>query len=302
MSRFSGGQWRIWLRYGLWYPLTSRLPRRLAYRSATAKGMIDARFDTAFVAESSRGLQAVFPDWSEAQRIAVAKSLKRQLAREVMDVFWLGRLNAGNISRFIRLEGLDTLLRLRTEGRPVILYSGHFGRLIMPAMALGAQGITTSCLLADVGASGLPEPEQRFLRFKIRHMQRLMGGQMISKADHFRRLYRALAHGGVLILIVDAPPAPADSVDWVPFLGGEFLAASGILRLARRTGAALVPYFTVEEPEGLVGRFLPERDIGGVSDQEALARIFAPLEEYVSRYPDHWWLWNAVPSLWRSAG
>jgi KDO2-lipid IV(A) lauroyltransferase len=278
------------------------LPRRLAYRTATAKGMMDARYDATFVSEASRGLGSVFPDWSEGRRIAVAQSLKRQLAREVMDVFWLGRLNAGNVSRFIRLEGVEALLELRSRGRPAILFSGHFGRLIMPAMALGAQGISTSCLMADVAGTGLPEPEKRFLRFKIRGMQRLMGGQMISKADPYRRLYRALAGGGMLILIVDAPPAHGDRVDWVPFLGGRLLTASGILRLARKTGAALVPYFAVEEADGLVGRFLPEREIANVSDREALARIFAPLDEYVRRYPDHWWLWNAVPSLWRAAG
>jgi lauroyl/myristoyl acyltransferase len=103
----------------------------------------------------------------------------------------------------------------------------------------------------------------------------------------------------VLIVIIDAPPGPRDRRAWAPFLGGRLLVSPGAVRLARRTGAALVPYFAVEEDGRLIGRIEPEVEVRGLDDAAALGPVFAPLARMVERYPEQWWLWEAVPALWR---
>ena len=130
-------------------------------------------------------------------------------------------------------------------------------------------------------------------------MQRLMGGQMISKGSSYRRLYRALEDQGILIIIIDAPPGRGDARAQVPFLGGRLTISPGALRLAEKSGAAVVPYFALETANGLEGHIQPQLDLSGLGQDQALAAMFAPLEALVREHPEQW-LW--YHDRWRAAG
>ena len=285
---------RVWWRYRVFYPLLVWLPAGIAYRLATAAGRRSATREPAALAAAEAALGEVFPALTPAQRRARLLALSGLRARETLDVYRLRRLRPDNLERLVTLKGLAHLQRAMAEGRPVILYSAHFGRLIMPAMALGIKGIQTSCLTADIDDAREPAPRRRFLAFKLREMQRLMGGDMIQRSAPLRRLYRVLHDKGVLIVILDAPPAASDVVERFPFLGGTARLSVGTLRLARRTDALLLPYFAFEKGIGVEGRILPPIDLTGLDDATALARLFAPIEESIRARPDHWWLWQIL--------
>ena len=285
-------QARLWLRYRMFYPFLALLPASIGYRLARHAGRLAARLDEQRLALADASLSAVMPAMSPAQRRATLLAQQGMLAREVLDVYRLRKLTPQSLPRLIRLEGMEHLRAAQASGRPVILYSAHFGRLIMPAMALGVMGVKTSCLTADITHPRVPTPERRYLGFKLAEMQRLMGGDMIQRGDPLRRLYRVLHEHGVLIVILDAPPAKDDAVARFPFLGGTARLSVGTLRLARRTGAVLIPYFALERDGMIEGRFLEALDLTGLDDAAALTRLFAPIEQQIRRHPDHWWLWQ----------
>jgi KDO2-lipid IV(A) lauroyltransferase len=285
---------RLWWRYRIFYPLLVWLPAGIAYRLATAAGRRAAARDQTALAAADAALGEVFPALTPPQRRAKLLALGGLRARETLDVYRLRHLRPDNLGRLVTLKGLEHLQRAMAEGRPVILYSAHFGRLIMPAMALGIMGIQTSCLTADIDDARESAPRRRFLAFKLREMQRLMGGDMIQRSAPLRRLYRVLHDKGVLIVILDAPPAASDAVERFPFLGGSARLSVGTLRLARRTDALLLPYFAFEKGIAVEGRILPPIDLSGLDDATALARLFAPIEQSIRARPDHWWLWQIL--------
>ncbi len=293
---------RLFFRYRLYYPLLARLPSRLAYRIATVWGVRAALRHPARLEGACADLGRVLTGLSPERRRSLVLSQQGMLAREVLDVYRLCWMRADNVHRYIRLEGVEHLERAVASGRPVIFYSAHFGRLIMPAMALGALGTRTSCLTADISGPHLPPEERHFLAFKLRQMQRLMGGEMIQKSDSLRRLYRVLNRREILIVIVDAPPGRNEAAQEFPFLGGTARLAIGTVRLAQRTGALLVPYFALEEGAGrLGGRVLPAIDPAGQDEDTLLRRVFEPVEEQIRSHPEQWWLWQSLKAFWRPA-
>jgi Kdo2-lipid IVA lauroyltransferase/acyltransferase len=84
---------------------------------------------------------------------------------------------------------------------------------------------------------------------------------------------------------------------FVPFFGIAACAASGLARVARKTGAAVVPGFLLweESERQYVLRFYPELALVSTEDAEAdvadnTARFTAVLEDVIRQYPSQW-LW-----------
>jgi len=290
-------RWRLVLRYRLLYPLLARLPARIGYRLATAVGRIAVQIDRSEFAAASAALAKVFPAQTAAQRKGILLTQQGLRSREILDIYRLRQLQAHNVERSVRLEGVEHLRQAAAVGRPVVLYSAHFGRLIMPLVALGLAGIRNSCLTADFERPDVPAQRRRYLTFKHEQMQRLMGGEVIQRGAPLRRLYRVLHDKGVLIVILDAPPAAGDSVERFPFLGGTAQVSPGALRLARRTNALLIPYFALERDGLIEGRILPPVDVEGIDDASAMARLFAPIEKQILAHPDHWWMWQILHAI-----
>ena len=99
---------------------------------------------------------------------------------------------------------------------------------------------------------------------------------------------------------------PSESV-FVDFFGKAASTSTGIARLARRTGAAVVPGYAVwDEPLGRYRlRFEPPVELTRTGDEEsdilANTQKFAKvLEEVIRKYPDQWvWIhgrWNTRPN------
>jgi KDO2-lipid IV(A) lauroyltransferase len=83
----------------------------------------------------------------------------------------------------------------------------------------------------------------------------------------------------------------------VPFFGVEACTASGLARVALKTGAAVLPGFLLwEEAERrYVLRFYPEMELTDTGDAEAdatenTARFTAMIESVIREYPSQW-LW-----------
>jgi Kdo2-lipid IVA lauroyltransferase/acyltransferase len=91
---------------------------------------------------------------------------------------------------------------------------------------------------------------------------------------------------------------------FVPFFGRPACTASGLARVALKTGAAVLPGFMVweEAEQKYVLRFGEEIPVIATGDHEAdalanTALFTAVIEEYVRRYPDQW-LW--VHRRWKT--
>jgi Kdo2-lipid IVA lauroyltransferase/acyltransferase len=130
----------------------------------------------------------------------------------------------------------------------------------------------------------------------VNRIRCLHGNRVIHKDDFARGLIASMRAGETVGILMDTNMTPPQGV-FVPFFGIEACTASGMARVAAKTGAAVVPGFLLwEESEGqYVLHFGKELEVvkTGDSESDALvntAAFTAAIEGYIRRYPDQW-LW-----------
>jgi len=85
------------------------------------------------------------------------------------------------------------------------------------------------------------------------------------------------------------------------FLGARQQFATGVVSLARMTGASLIPVFCFKQDDG-VDHLVLEKPINLESSgdgDEALEQIVTKyarlLESYIRKHPDQWYRWHNLP-------
>jgi KDO2-lipid IV(A) lauroyltransferase len=282
------------IEYRVFYPLIALLPRTLAYKAASFKGILAGRFCEKTLANCEQGLNQCFVDNTQHNR-AVAVAQLRMLAREKLDVYLIPKMTQSNIEDYIKFVGLEYYVEAKKTGRPIILYTAHFGRLIMPLIALGLLGYDTSPLTAPLQGT---KSELWYLQKKLKVMHSAMKGTFVNTNESMRSLYKVLSNGETLIVLVDVPPVPGQAYYEVDFLGGVAKFPKGIVRLANKLDALLVPYFTMEDQGYLCGEFLPAIETKGLQNEELVAKLLIPIEEKIQQYPEQWWMWPWIFAFW----
>jgi KDO2-lipid IV(A) lauroyltransferase len=128
----------------------------------------------------------------------------------------------------------------------------------------------------------------------------------MHKDDFARGLIAAMRAGETVGILMDTNMTPPQGV-FVPFFGVEACTASGMARVAAKTGAAVVPGFLLWEKNerGYVLHFGEELPVvcTGDTEQDAVTNTAAfttVIEAYVRRYPEQWlWMhrrWKTRPS------
>ncbi|HHB12157.1 MAG TPA: hypothetical protein ENK62_03040 [Chromatiales bacterium] len=282
-------------RYRVVFPALAGLPMPLGYGFAGWVGGRDRRCSDPLARAMGHGL-------ARAGVADVEAALSRffaMRAREVLDAWWIRKLTTIQGTRLMRLRGESLLEQQRAAGRGVILVMAHYGRLNLLLLALALKGHRLGMLTMDPDDPDLPmDPTERdFLRAKVTGLHRRIGGPWVTINDDLRRLYRALEAGETVVMLLDAySPRFRLALDY-PFLDGTLHVAPGILRVARRTGAALV-YGRVKERDWRVDvelRPLPDEPEAG------MAQAVAELEHDVRERPWEWWQWPLTGRLWTPA-
>jgi KDO2-lipid IV(A) lauroyltransferase len=112
-----------------------------------------------------------------------------------------------------------------------------------------------------------------------------------------------MRQGETVGILMDTNMTPPQGV-FVPFFGKPACTASGLARVALKTGAAVLPGFMLweESEQKYVLHFGEEIVLDRTEDDEAnavtnTAKCTAAIEAYVRRYPDQW-LW--VHRRWKT--
>jgi KDO2-lipid IV(A) lauroyltransferase len=139
----------------------------------------------------------------------------------------------------------------------------------------------------------------------VNRIRCLHGNRVIHKDDFARGLIASMRAGETVGILMDTNMTPPQGV-FVPFFGVLACTASGMARIAAKTGAAVVPGFLLweESEQKYVLRFGEELPVlrTGDSEQDALANtasFTAAMEGYIRQYPEQWlWLhrrWKTRP-------
>lgn len=222
-----------------------------------------------------------FPTLSAQEKSALAKRHFALFGRSFLERGLLWWSSPERIRRRVLLEGREHLDALK--GKPVILLVPHF---------LGLDAAWTR-LSMEYDMSGIYANQKNPVFNALLYEGRARFGKslMLSRQDGTRRGVKAIKSGYPFFYLPDLDYGPRDAL-FVPFFGVPAATITGLSRLARLTGATVLPVIARMTESGYVVRIgAPWQDFPGESIEADTRRMNAFIEAEVLKMPEqYYWL------------
>jgi KDO2-lipid IV(A) lauroyltransferase len=275
--------------------LMGLLPRSMARALGMAAGQAVYLLHGKLRRVGLRNLEIAFPQKRLEERRAIVRSVFRNLGRQFADFCELPKLTRDNVAHLAVYDGLENLEKAQARGRGVLVLTGHFGGWEIGSYAHSVYGHPMTLIVRDL--------DNPYIDEFIRGMRTRDGNTTVDNRDFARGILRAARAGEAVGILMDTNMTPPQGV-FVDFFGHEASTASGLARVALKTGAAVVPGFTFwDEAQGkYVITFWPEIDLVRTNDAEAdvvanTAAFTKVIEAAVRQRPEQW-LW--VHRRWKT--
>jgi KDO2-lipid IV(A) lauroyltransferase len=274
------------------------LPRGMARAIGAMIGAIAFRALGRLRRVGLRNLALALPERTAKEREAILRSEYRNLGLLLAEFCKMPNYTPASTSRFIRYEGLENYLKARERGKGVLVLTGHLGAWELSSFYHSLMGMPMGMVIRRLDN---PLVDAFVNRIRCQH-----GNRVIHKDDFARGLIASMRGGETVGILMDTNMTPPQGV-FVPFFGVQACTASGMARIAEKTGAAVVPGFLLWEASERkyvlhFGAELPVIHTGD-AEQDAVnntAAFTAAIEGYVRQYPEQWlWMhrrWKTRPA------
>ncbi len=271
------------------------IPPRLGYPFF---GWIGARFFDWF-AEAREplrdNLSHVMPGATSAEKDRVARKILENHLKNYYDFFRTTHLTAEDIAALVNVQGLENLEKALEHGKGVIFVTAHFGNLDIVSQTFAVRGyhVTTPAehvkpeilfqhIVATRSSKGLTIiPVDGPLLALMRTLKRNQLVGLVSDLD--------VTHSGLVVQFFDAPARLPD----------------GHVQLALRTGAAILPAFSLRLPDNTFAAFAePALELVETGDFSADVRAGVEqmtriMEKWIGTYPEQWVQFHTI---WKENG
>ena len=208
----------------------------------------------------------------------------------ITETFFFGRLSKGILDEMIEVRGMENIDKALSGGHGVILLLAHFGSFLLPLPYLGYKGYKVNQLTGKQRHKSIIH--ERVWVWRKRDADRLP--VIYIQAERFLRpMLNALKNNEILCIAFDG----RDGSNWTPvnFLGRKAIFSAGPFKLARKTGAVIIPTFVIrnqddthlllfEKPFDLPRMTLSDVKKTAADDTERYTQFFS---QYVKKYPCH---------------
>jgi KDO2-lipid IV(A) lauroyltransferase len=273
------------------------LPRKLARTVGAGIGAVAFSLLGRLRCVGIRNLELAFPEITAADREAILRSEYRNLGFLLAEFCKMPGYTPEAASRFIRYEGLENYISARDRGKGVLVLTGHLGAWELSSFYHSLMGMPMGMVIRRL--------DNPLVDAFVNRIRCLHGNRVIHKDDFARGLIASMRAGETVGILMDTNMTPPQGV-FVPFFGVLACTASGMARIAAKTGAAVIPGFLLWEKseQRYVLHFGKELDVirTGDPEQDALANTASfttSIERYIRQYPQQWlWLhrrWKTRP-------
>jgi KDO2-lipid IV(A) lauroyltransferase len=228
------------------------------------------------------------PQLSSKARKTVLRHVFRNLGWQLVEFCRMPRYTPENTRGWIRTNGLDHFLAAQARGRGVLVLTGHLGAWELSSFYHSLMGHPMGMVIRRL--------DNRLLDEYVNSIRCLHGNRVLHKDDFARGLLTAMRKGETVGILMDTNMTPPQGV-FARFFGITACTASGLARVALKTGAAVLPGFLLWEAaeRQYVLHFGPELAIHKTGDHEAdilaaTQQCNDVLESWIRHYPDQW-LW-----------
>lgn len=237
-------------------------------------------------------LTRTFPEKSEAEISKIVQGMWDNLGRTAGEYPHAASIDTTSASGPVQVERGDIYERLRDQGGPCIIFSGHFANWeLLPASA-AQRGLSTVLVYR---AANNPMVDWLF-----RRRSGLPDASIAPKGVRGARiLFRAMKEGKTLGILVDQKMNDGIAV---PFFGRDAMTAPALAELALRYDCPVVPArvvrlkgatfkVIVEEPLIIEKTGDKKHDVAAL-----MAQVNTRMESWVRAHPEQWlWVHNRWP-------
>jgi KDO2-lipid IV(A) lauroyltransferase len=274
--------WPTWLALGTLRVLVL-LPYLLHIGLGRLIGSIAVRLPLSFVRIARTNIALCLPEQPESAREWLLKEHFKSLGQGIFETAISWWASKPRVARFTRLEGREHLQAALARGRGAILLSAHFTTLEIGGRVLCDQ--LPDRVNVMYRPTGNPVLERFLARNRSRQAKRAI------PRDDVRTLISSLKNNEPVWYAPDQAYRKKGA-QMVPFFGIPAATNTATSRLARMTGAAVLPYFPERLPDGTFRMVIhPMLENFPSDDPVADARRFNEyIEAHVRRVPEQY-LW-----------
>lgn len=228
-------------------------------------------------------LKLCFPEMSDAARARLVRAHFRMFLRGLIERCILWWSSAARINSLIRVEGVEHFEAVK--GRPMILLTPHFVGMDVGGQWV-AQQVDTVCMYANQKSRYLTGLLlQKRARFRNQHLY--------SRQQGLRPILKGMRDNLPFIYPPDQDQGVKDGA-FIPFFGVPAATMTSVPRIAKMTGAKIVPAITRVLPggAGYVLTFYPAWENYPTGDDIAdTRRMNEFIEQRVLEMPEqYFWL------------
>lgn len=262
----------------------SHLPKKIGYLLArVAADIAYALLSTqkAAIADNMRHVLG-----SEADDVRLRRAVRgvlRNTAKNYFDLIKLPRMRLDDIESCVTIHGWHNLDDALKKRRGVILVTAHLGSFDVAAQILAARSIHTTVLVEPLAPPSLFSYVTALRnRNDLTFIPAQPGGLKVA--------IQSLRRGEVVLVACDRDIA-GNGLKSI-FFGEETTVPVGAVRIAMRTGAAVVPTFNLRRENGRYDIYVePAIDIvcvGNGAVARNMERVIHVMEKHIRQCPEQW--------------
>jgi Kdo2-lipid IVA lauroyltransferase/acyltransferase len=245
-----------------------------------------------------RNLSLALPGLPPDERNRILRSVYLNLGRQLVEFCRMPYYTRENTQRWIRYDGLEHYLAAEAMGRGVLVLTGHLGAWELSSFYHSLMGHPMGMVIRRL--------DNRRLDEYVNSIRCMHGNRVLHKDDFARGLLKAMHEDSTVGILMDTNMTPPQG-EFVKFFGITACTASGLSRVAIKTGAAVLPGFMLWEAaeRRYVLHFGPQLHFTETENSErdildATQQCNDVLEAWIRRYPDQWlWIhrrWKTRPA------
>ncbi len=263
------------------------LPGPVALGFGKAAGQLVFYFSSRRRAAYADLKHAFGSQFTERERWRIVRRHYAHLGQMGIEFIRFPSMRRGDVEEKITIHHRERFEKGIQTGRGLILITAHYGNWELLQIISGILGYPLHVL-----ARSQKEKEINELMNRVRESH---GSRAITRGMGIRQLFRVLKEGGLIGLLGDQDAGKQGGVI-LPFFGRKTTIPTGAFEMARRSGAPLLPCFSIRTGKDRyaveVGQPI---DCGqGAYEMEALLpavrHYLDCLEKMIARHPEQW-LW-----------